>query len=242
MSKEELNKIANEYHLNTKISDKQFDKRFHILCGTWVSGMISSSSRVLEMGFGEGNVTEQLLAVGAEVEIVEGSELLVEQARSIYGSKVRVHHDLFDDFRPTSDFDIILATNILEHVDDPISALSNILKWCSEETRVVVTVPNAESIHRKLAVIMGLQPKLDSLSPRDHLVGHQRVYNFDQLSQQVLEAGFEIKEQKGFLLKVLPNSMMKDMSPELINAFYEIANELPIQQAADMAVVLKRLL
>ena len=240
MSEDLLNKVATEYHLNSRISDKQFDKRFHTLCGAWVGGMISSSSRVLEMGFGEGNVTEQLLAVGAEVEIIEGSELLVEQARSIYGSRVLVHYDLFDDFRPASDFDFILATNVLEHVDDPIGTLSNILQWCTESTRVVVTVPNSESIHRKLAVIMGLQPRLDSLSPRDHVVGHQRVYNFAQLSQQVLEAGFDIEEQRGFLLKVLPNSMMKDMSCELVDAFYEIANELPIQQTADIGVVLKK--
>ena len=57
---------------------------------------------------------------------------------------------------------------------------------------------------------MGLQPNLDTLSERDHLVGHQRVYDYEMLVKQVNEAGFRVVAEKGFLMKVLPNSMMKD--------------------------------
>ncbi len=86
---------------------------------------------------------------------------------------------------------------------------------------------------------MGIQPALDTLSPRDHLVGHMRVYDFAQLSREVDEAGFEIVDQKGFLLKVLPNSMMKNMSAELVRAMYVIADQLDIRYLADMGLVLK---
>ena len=132
-----------------------------------------------------------------------------------------------------------MATNILEHVSDPADTLACVRKWCGPQTRVVVTVPNAESIHRRLAVLMGIQPTLDTLSPRDHLVGHMRVSDFAQLSREVDEAGFEIVDQKGFLLKVLPNSMMKNMSAELVQAMYAIADQLDIRYLADMGVVLK---
>jgi hypothetical protein len=66
-----------------------------------------------------------------------------------------------------------------------------------------------------------------------------RVYDFAQLSREVDEAGFEIVDQKGFLLKVLPNSMMKNMSAELVQAMYAIADQLDIRYLADMGVVLK---
>jgi len=66
-----------------------------------------------------------------------------------------------------------------------------------------------------------------------------RVYDFEQLTREVSDAGFEIVDQKGFLLKVLPNSMMKGMSKELVEAFYAIADQLDIRYLADMGVVLK---
>ncbi len=239
VDKESLNQIASQYHLNGAISDKEFDQQFHRLCFEWVNSWLKPGSRVLEMGYGEGNVTRQLLAAGMKVDIIEGAELLVNNAREIFGDSVNVHHGLFSDFQPTIAYDVILATNILEHVADPVDTLDCIKKWCGSDTKVVVTVPNAESIHRRLAVLMGIQPTLETLSPRDHLVGHMRVYSFDRLHQEVSKAGFEIVEQKGFLLKVLPNSMMKGMSPELVQALYHIADQLDIRTLADMGVVLK---
>ena len=240
VNKESLNQIASQYHLNAAVSDKEFDQQFHKLCCEWVNSWLKPGSRVLEMGYGEGNVTRQLLAAGMKVDIVEGAELLVNSARKTYGTTVGVHHALFGDFRPAFDYDAILATNILEHVADPADTLACVRNWCGPDTRVVVTVPNAGSIHRRLAVLMGIQPTLDTLSPRDHLVGHLRVYDFDQLQQEVSDAGFEIVEQKGFLLKVLPNSMMKEMSLELIQALYAISDQLDIRTVADMGVVLNK--
>lgn len=239
VDKDSLNQIASQYHLNSEVTDKEFDQKFHRLCADWVIGWLKPGSRVLEMGFGEGNVTRQLLAAGMKVEIIEGAELLVSRAREIYGNLVGAHYALFSEFRPSCAYDAIFATNILEHVADPSETLACVRSWCTPDTRVVVTVPNAGSIHRRLAVLMGLQPKLETLSPRDHLVGHMRVYDFEQLAREVSDAGFEIIDQKGFLLKVLPNSMMKGMSKELVEAFYGIADQLDIRYLADMGVVLK---
>jgi 2-polyprenyl-3-methyl-5-hydroxy-6-metoxy-1,4-benzoquinol methylase len=191
------------------------------------------------MGYGEGNVTKQLLSAGMEVDIIEGAELLVLKAQENYGNTVRVHHTMFSEFQPDCEYDAILATNILEHVTDPSEILLCLHKWCSQNTKVIVTVPNAESIHRQLAVLMGIQPSIYSLSPRDHLVGHMRVYDFEKLKQEVSDAGFDIVSQKGFLLKVLPNSMMKNFSNDLIKSLYDIADQIDIRLLADIGVVLK---
>ncbi len=239
IDKNSLNQIASKYHLNAEVTDKEFDRQFHGLCAQWINGWLKPGSHVLEMGFGEGNMTHQLLAAGMKVDLVEGAELLVENARAIYGDMVRVHHAMFAEFEPDCEYDAILATNILEHVADPAETLACVRKWSSPNTRVAVTVPNAGSIHRRLAMLMGIQPALDTLSPRDHLVGHMRVYDFERLQCEVCDAGFEIVDQKGFLLKVLPNAMMKNMSAELVQALYAIADQLDIRYLADIGVVLK---
>lgn len=238
--KKNLNKIASRYHLSPQIADKNFDQTFHQLCMQWVVETLEEGSRVLEMGFGEGNVTQGLLEANMKVEIVEGAALLVEKADQKYGSDVITHHEIFENFKPKGKFDCILATNILEHVDDPLAILELVNRWCDESTLLVVTVPNAMSLHRRLAVKMGLQPTLDTLSERDHLVGHQRVYDYEMLVKQVNSVGFKVVAEKGFLLKVLPNSMMKDFSAELVDALYEVADEFPIKFTADMGLMLRK--
>jgi 2-polyprenyl-3-methyl-5-hydroxy-6-metoxy-1,4-benzoquinol methylase len=240
VDKEKLNEIAARYHLSSQIADKQFDHKFHNLCMQWVVENLKEGSRVLEMGFGEGNVTKGLLEANMKVEIVEGAALLVQEAHQKFGNDIIIHHELFENFKPKGKFDCILATNILEHVDDPLTTLEIVSRWCDETTLLVVTVPNAMSFHRRLAVKMGLQPEVHTLSERDHLVGHQRVYDYEMLVKQVNEIGFRVVAEKGFLMKVLPNSMMKEFPQNLVEALYEIANELPISFTADMGLMLKK--
>ena len=48
---------------------------------------------------------------------------------------------------------------------------------------------------RELAAL-GLQPALDTLSPRDHLVGHQRVYDLSSLESDLRASGFEPFERR----------------------------------------------
>jgi hypothetical protein len=83
---------------------------------------------------------------------------------------------------------------------------------------------------------MGLQNELDSLSNRDLLVGHQRVYSIDTLSKDFIEAGLTIKEKSGFFLKVLPNSMMLNYSNDLINALNLISESIPSNLLANIAI------
>jgi hypothetical protein len=86
---------------------------------------------------------------------------------------------------------------------------------------------------------MNLQKKLDSLSSRDLLVGHQRVYSFNTLTSDIEKAGLQILEKKGFFLKVLPNSMMLDYSKDLINALNTISEKIPDHLLANIGVIVK---
>ena len=83
---------------------------------------------------------------------------------------------------------------------------------------------------------MGLQGKLDDLSPRDHLVGHQRVYDFDGLAGDLARAGFSVQEQFGYQLKTVPNSMMADWPQDLLAALIDISDELPPAMLANIGV------
>jgi hypothetical protein len=109
-------------------------------------------------------------------------------------------------------------------------------EWVRPGGRILIIVPNSESIHRRLAVLMNLQPRLDSLGPRDHLVGHQRVYSLNELRSDIEAAGMKLDSTRGFFFKPLPNSMMLEFSPELIDAMNRIATDMPPEWLANLAV------
>ena len=242
-SQSELSRIeslAIQYHLNGDVSDKLFDEMFHEMCASWILGYVSPDLRILDLGYGEGNISPRLSAAVHRFDVVEGSASLCASARLELGDSCQVHHSLFEDFSPKEPYDLIIATNILEHVDNPSEILSLIHGWLRDGGICLVTVPNAGSIHRRLAVLMGIQSALDELSSRDHLVGHQRVYDLKGVRADVCNAGFVIVEERGFVLKVLPNTLQKTMSPKLLEAFHTISDQIPIDLLANIGLAIRR--
>jgi SAM-dependent methyltransferase len=148
-----------------------------------------------------------------------------------------VHEGLFEEFAPAEPFDAVLALHVLEHVDDPRALLRHVAGWLRPGGRIVAAVPNAESLHRRLAVRMGLQERLDSLSARDGLVGHQRVYTLAGLRGDVEAAGLRVVDELGWFLKTLPNSMMLGFDPALLRAQFSISDELSPDMLANIAIV-----
>ena len=239
-SKNNLDKIAVEYHGKDKLQDKHIEDAAQLHTFNWVFDQLKGSKRVLEMGYGEGHFTLELVKKGFDTTLLEGSRVLIDKVREKYGNAVKCEHSLFEEYHAGQPYDAVIATHVLEHVDDPVSLLKNMRNWVRPEGKIICIVPNAESIHRRLAVIMGLQPKLDTLSKRDELVGHQRVYSLSELKRDIETAGLETTGATGFQLKVLPNSMMLNYSAELINAFNVISAQLPPEILANIAVTAVR--
>lgn len=234
-----LDGIAAAYHTNTAIPDIHIENLCQEYFIDWLLQQIPRGARVLELGYGDGLVTAALVRYSCTVTVVEGSGTLVERARSVH-PELECVHSLFEEFRPAVAYDFIIASHVLEHVDDPQQVLRQIAAWLSDEGKVMIAVPNRNSLHRRLAVIMGLQPTLETLSRRDFLVGHQRVYSLAQLEQDVRTCGLRVLASRGFFLKVLPNSMMLDYSRELLTALNAISDSMPAEMLANIVVVAAR--
>ena len=232
---DELERIATEYHLNEEIRDKFIEDICQEYCCDWLQSLILPNDRVVELGYGEGITLERLSGLPAHYAMVEGAPSLLEIVRQRH-PRVEAIGALFEEYRPSKPFDKLLALHVLEHVDDPVTLAKHLATWLEPDGEIVVVVPNKESLHRRLAVIMGLTPELSTLSPRDHLVGHQRVYDLDGLEADLRTAGFEPFERRGFFLKTLPNSMMIGHTPELVQALNVIGDHLPSEMLANIAV------
>jgi 2-polyprenyl-3-methyl-5-hydroxy-6-metoxy-1,4-benzoquinol methylase len=238
-TKDELNKIAIEYHDNDNLKDKFIEDECQFYTYDWVFKNIADNSKILELGFGEGNFTEELIKRNFKPTVIDGSDFLLNKAKELYGDSINTINLLFEEYNPSDKYDCIIATHVLEHLDNPYELLIKMKSWLNPNGIIIIIVPNKESIHRQLAVQMGIQKELDSLSPRDIVVGHQRVYSIETLSKDVLNAGYNVEDVKGFFLKPLPNSMMLDYSLELIKALNSISTIIPNHLLANIGLIAK---
>ena len=197
--------------------------------------------RVLELGCGDGVWTSRLIELFGEAHVVDASSKLLAEVKRRYGAHVHCHESLFEAFAPPADkpFNTVVATHMLEHVDDPVRVLGCVRRWLAPGGRVIVVVPNARSFHRQLAVRMGIQKTVYDFSPVDRAVGHVRVYDLEALRKDVLAAGFRTVMERGLFLKILPNSMMTGFSDELLKALVDASDDLPAHWMANLAMVLE---
>lgn len=197
--------------------------------------------KVLELGCGDGDWIPHMIKHFGHSYVVDASPKLISHVESQYGEDVTAYCSLFEDFSPLAGekFNTIVATHVLEHVDDPVEVIRCCREWLAPDGVVLIAVPNANSIHRQLAVLMGIQETIYDFSPRDHEVGHQRVYDMQKMRNDISSAGFEIIFEKGLFLKILPNGMMTEFSDPLLKALFDISEKMPSELMANIAFVIR---
>lgn len=186
--------------------------------------------RVLELGLGDGVWTPKLAAAFPELVSVDGSWELVN--RAVEGGFYAVH-SLFEDYTPALRFDTVIASYVLEHVDDPKVIVERARDvWLKPGGHLAVVVPHALSLHRRLAVRMGLSSHPGQLGPSDERMGHQRCFDCFEMERLLIDCGFSVRDRRGMFCKVLPNSMLAGCSGAQLRGMFELGLDLPIEYAA----------
>ncbi len=115
-----------------------------------------------------------------------------------------LHECLIEDFSTEERFDTITMINVLEHVADPIDVLQRAASLLSAEGVLIVHVPNARAINRRLAVLMGTLTSCEELSPFDiNIAGHRRSYSMKTFTDDITAAGLKIEKTGGVFYKML---------------------------------------
>lgn len=230
-----LEEIAKNYHLNEEMPDKFIEDICQDYCCEWMKQFISPTDIVIELGYGEGVTLSRLSGLVNNYSVIEGAPSLIKIIRDKF-PEVNVIHSLFEEYEAKNTFDKILALHVLEHVDSPVILAKHLSNWLKPNGEMIVIVPNRESMHRRLALALGLIPTLDTLSGRDLLVGHQRVYSLASLVHDLESAGFEVIDHRGFFIKPFSNQMMLSYSRDMIQALNLIGEEIPTELQANIAV------
>jgi 2-polyprenyl-3-methyl-5-hydroxy-6-metoxy-1,4-benzoquinol methylase len=184
---------------------------------------------ILELGCADGVMTEILVKYFKRIVAVDGSSKFCNTVRNrIKMDNLKVICSLFEKLELNEKFDTIIMAHILEHVENPDLIINRAKTWLKDSGVILIDVPNANSIHRKAGVKMGLLKRVDELNELDKKLGHRRVYSWETLKKDIEKAGLKIKAMGRVFLKSLTNSQIeKWWTEEMMDAFYELGKEYP---------------
>lgn len=211
-----------------------FDKRLIRYRYETIKGKFAGK-RGLELGPAEGEMTQFLVQDFEELTIVEGSSELLSQIPD-KANLIKVH-SLFEEFEPEKPFDSIILEHVLEHVDEPEALLRRVKTWLAPNGKLFIGVPNGNSIHRLVAVKMGLLDDPCQLNTRDHALGHRRVYTPVTFRAVIEKSGLKVHEIGGVYFKPLSNAQIQEnWTEEMIQGFFELGKDFPDLAAEIYAV------
>lgn len=142
--------------------------------GRLASDGLQPAGRVLEIGFGSGTRLEALARSGWDSAGLEVAAGPVESLRErIPDGDFRVGSIETSDY-PAETFDLVLLYHVLEHLDDPQPALEKIARMVRPDGRLVVALPNRDSLTRRIF--------------RPYWYGYQHPEHLVQYSKRSLES------------------------------------------------------
>jgi SAM-dependent methyltransferase len=171
--------------------------------------------RILEVGCG----TESMFSHWRRFDrfvIVEPGPEFAARARSGAGNDTRI--SVVEDFIETAGrglegerFDVILVSGLLHEVPDPVEVLRVVRALCHQETLVHANVPNARSLHRLLALEMGLIRDLHEISERQLALSQPRTFDLSMLRALCARCGFDEIASGSYFVKPFSHSQMAQL-------------------------------
>lgn len=207
-------------------------------------------SSLLDMPCGDGALTSMLAPSFSRVVGVDASSKHLELAKKALPD-VEFHEALIEDFETQERFSTITMLNILEHVVNPIGVLKKAASLLADDGVLLVHVPNAYAVNRRLAVLMSTLSECEELSPFDiQIAGHRRSYSLKTLCSDIEHAGLKVARTGGVFYKSLSTPQIdwflktglwkdggfgwgrvggeqKDWKAEFCRASYELGKQQP---------------
>ncbi len=174
---------------------------------------LGNSLKALDIGCGDGKISEKIKDLGIEVYGLDVSEQALKKAE-MRGIKTQVG-DVHEQFPyPDSFFDIIFAGEVIEHIADPRKFVTEANRILRAGGLFVITTPNLAGLESRVKMLFGKIPRcIEPLS--SHHYQHVRPFTFSSLK--------EFLERGGFSVNSLSSNRIKTGSAD----FYTLADWFP---------------
>ena len=209
-----------------------FDVMHHYMLESFIP--FFKAGNLLELGSFKGDFTRRLLPYFEDITCVEASDEALEIARKEFGDKLKYVNSLFEVTILPTQYDNIILTHVLEHLDDPIAVMKRVNdEWLSPKGRFFLVCPNANAPSRQIAVKMGLISHNSAITPAEKEHGHRITYTLDTLERDARAAGLKVVHRSGIFFKALANFQWDRLlntdiiSREYLQGCYELGQHYP---------------
>ena len=163
---------------------------------------------LLDLACGDGMMTEMFAGKVSRIVGVDANGKHLDVARKRL-PLAEFHECLIEDLDLNEKFSTVTMLEVLEHVVDPVALLRKAASFLTEDGVLIVHVPNAMAINRRLAVLMGSLETCEELSPFDlQIAGHRRSYSLQTLCGDIEAAGLRTVKTGGIFYKILSTPQM----------------------------------
>jgi len=191
---------------------------------------------VLDVGCGYGEISKEIASLGMIVHGIDPDEEKIKNTPTIDGCTFECTN--LEKWHTDYRYNTIVCSHVYEHVEDEFRFLRACYELLNFGGRIIVTVPNALSLHKRLGDFMGLSKPYE-LSATDESANHKRTLDRDILRSVMRATGLDIIVEKGIMLKPFASAQMaKYLDSQWHDAFYEIGkNEDLIDYCSSLLMV-----
>lgn len=193
--------------------------------------------RLLEVGCGWDAIAHHWHGF-AHCSIVEPGAQFAQQARHTlqHLPTVTVIEAFLEEAHPVlagQSFDVILLSGLLHEVPDPLSLLTQVKAYCHANTLIHVNVPNARSMHRLLALEMGLVSDVKQPSDLQRTLGQPRIFDAAQLKALAAQADLQVLEAGSYFIKPFTHQQMQSLidqgllTDSMLDGLWGLAKHFP---------------
>lgn len=177
----------------SKVPPKSFDWYKFSLIKKYLPKKPNNQIRFLDLGCGEGHFCQLLKQKGYYSDYL-GLEFSQEQVKKARRRGFAVRHANLNKKIPLPDasFDIILASEILEHIYDTEFFLEEIHRILKPEGILFLTTPNIASLGSRIKLLFGIRPAAIDVRVRN-TSGHIHGFTISDLKALFSDTGFTVK-------------------------------------------------
>ena len=245
----------------SRIADK---KRVQFITDA-ITKNIPSGEQVLDVGCGNGIISNAVAAMDYNVTAIDSSEKTIATAKSL-NNLPNLHFFVVPAGEISSEprkYAAIICSEVLEHLNDPSSLLAKLNESLKDDGILLVTVPNGKG-PRELFVtkpVQYLQKKNNiiwkAISSIKKMLGytgttvqssaddlfHLQFYTYASLSRLAEANGFRITgvSKTNFIEQVFPFSLVMKRSPALQRLDCRLADKLPLAFTSGFMTVWRKL-
>lgn len=173
--------------------------------------------------------------------ILEPTEMFYDKtvediAKRNLDDKVEIFPNFFEDSIEAVDskqYDLIIISALIHEIGDLNSFFLRLKELVKPGTVVHIDVPNGNSLHRLLAVEMGLIQSQMEMSDFNIQFQQNRVFDVDSLEKLVTGYDFEVIEKGSYFIKPFTHAQMQKMmdnniiDTKVLDGFYNLIKHFP---------------